>query len=324
MGLKRVKMKLGTQRELIQKAKAKRSLSWNPLAKHLKLNSCYLSNELNNEERLLRSDIFEALCRLAGSNYSKHVETALDSNWGQVKGGTNSNAGGKGIIKIKKPKIDEKFAELIGAYLGDGTLTKYFMRITADKRYCFSYLEYLAKLAEESIGLKATIRIPSKRNIAFLEIRSKQFCDYLKTDLGLLFGDKIRNKLQVPKEILCNETLAIACLRGLMDTDGSVSKRGNQPCLEFASRNPALLEQVWGLGLRLELFTHRNKEQVGTNSWSKIVKYFNVVGSSNKIHIIRFCERFSNGKLLRKTELLTYFKKYDAIRIPFVGPWSSG
>ncbi len=78
-----------------------------------------------------------------------------------------------------------------------------------------------------------------------------------------------------------------------MDTDGSISKRGNQICLEFTSRNPVLLEQVWQTGQRLAIFAHKNSEQVGTNSWPRIRRYFSLIGSSNKIRIIRFNERFA-------------------------------
>ncbi len=119
------------------------------------------------------------------------------------------------MVKIRILRLDENFAELIGAYLGDGTLTKYFMRITADKRYCLSYLEHLNEIAEKALGIKPCIRIPPKRNIAYLEIRSKQFCDHLKDNLGLPFGNKIRNKAQIPKKIFGNKTLAKACIRGV-------------------------------------------------------------------------------------------------------------
>ena len=320
----RIRLRAGKQRQLIEKAKAKNNFSWKNFAACLGLNESYLQNELRHETRTLRRSIFEALCFFAGEEYSSHISESLDSKWGQRKGGANSNAGGKGLIRIKKPKFDERLAELVGAYLGDGTLTQYFMRITEDKRYCLPHLEYLGNLAEETFCIKPTIRIPSKRNIAFLEIRSKQFCGYFRENLGLSFGDKIRNKSKIPEQILKRENLANACLRGLMDTDGSLSKRGNQMCLEFTSFNPVLLEQVWQIGKRCGLFTHRNKEQVGTNSWGKIKLYFNIVGSSNRIHIIRFCERLHNRKLLYKTGLFPYFKKYDGVRIPFVGSWSSG
>jgi len=317
---KRIQLKKGKQKELIEKAKNKNKLTWHELSTLLNLSELYVCNELRHETRLLGAEEFEKLCKLVDKDYTVFIKDILDSNWGQVKGGANSNAGGQGLVKIKNPQMTPRFAELIGAYLGDGTLTKYFMRITADKRYSFPYLEYLSKIAEEALGIKTTIRIPSTRNIAYLEIRSKQFCDYFKENLGISFGDKIRNKVKIPKEILKNKNLARACLRGLMDTDGSFSKRGTYMCLEFTSFNPILLEQVCQLGKQFEVFTHKNKEQVGTNSWPKIMRYFNLIGSSNRIHIVRFSERLYNKKLLYKTDLFQYFKKYDGIKLPYMGP----
>jgi len=324
MAVKRIKLEAGKQRELIERAKAKNGLSWRVFANVLGVNCDYLRTELRHETRTLRAGLFEKLCKMAGKKYGPFIRVVLDCNWGQRKGGANSNAGGKRGNKIKPPELNEKFAELIGAYLGDGTLTKYFMRITADKRYCLPYLEYLSRAAEDVLGIKPTIRIPSKRNIAYLEIRSKEFCSYLNGTLGLPFGDKIKNESKIPNAILADKKLATACLRGLMDTDGSFSKRGSYMCLEFTSYNPHILKGTWQIGERLGIFTHKNKVQAGTNSWQKIIKHFNIVGSSNRIHIIRFYERFYNGKLLYKTDLFRYFKKYDAIPLPFTGPWSSG
>ena len=324
MNCQRIRLKKGKQKELIEKTKSKNNFTWKQFAGVLVINTSYLCHELRSEKRLLRKDLFQKICNLVNEDYSFFIEEILDSNWGQMKGGSNSNAGGKGEVKIKIPELNSRFSELLGAYLGDGTLTKYFMRITADHRYSLPYLQYLASIVEESLGIKPSIRIPSNRNIAYLEIRSKQFSDYLKEEFGFSFGDKIKNKQRIPEQILKDQRLSIACLRGLMDTDGSISKRGNQLCLEFTSKNPVLLDQVWKIGTRLGVFTHQSKEQVGTNSWPKIVRYFNLVGSSDRIHIIRFNEKFCDNKLLYKKDLFAYFKKYDGVLLPFRGLWSIG
>ena len=105
-----------------------------------------------------------------------------------------------------------------------------------------------------------------------------------------------------------------------MDTDGSVSKRGNQLCLVFTAHNSSLLAQVEIINQNLGLFSHSNSTQVGTNSWPKIKKYFQLVGSSNIAHIIRFQEYSVHKKLLYLAETKAYLKKYSFVRFPYCGP----
>jgi hypothetical protein len=41
------------------------------------------------------------------------------------------------------------------------------------------------------------------------------------------YGDKIKGVAMIPNAVMEDRKLAICCLRGLIDTDGSVSKDGN-------------------------------------------------------------------------------------------------
>ena len=128
------------------------------------------------------------------------------------------------IVKIPE-KVNEELAELVGAYLGDGTLTKYFIRISGDKRYDVSYIRYLAGLVENVFEFKPAIRFENNTNIIYLEIRSKMICDFFHKKLKILYGDKIRNKTRIPEQILGDKNLLKACIRGLVDTDGSICRR---------------------------------------------------------------------------------------------------
>ena len=64
---------------------------------------------------------------------------------------------GHNVKKIKIPELDERLAEFIGVYLGDGTLTKYFIRISGDYRYDIPYFNYLKDLIYKLFGVNATI-----------------------------------------------------------------------------------------------------------------------------------------------------------------------
>lgn len=247
----------------------------------------------------------------------KYPEKLLE--W-RRKGSRNSSI--VNTKRIKTPRLSEKLAEFIGVYLGDGTLNEYQIRITGDYRYDLFYFKHLSNLVSELFGLSSSIKKESKHNTVNLTISSKSLCSYLNKEFRLKFGNKILNKTVIPKKIIADKKLAIACLRGLIDTDGSVSRRGragSQFCLQFTSHNKELLRQVDGLGRDLGIFTFSGITGAGTNKWENIIKYFRVVGSSNLRHIVRFYERYSKGNTIYQKEVVNYYHKgfYKSIILPF-------
>jgi hypothetical protein len=87
----------------------------------------------------------------------------------------------------------------------------------------------------------------------------------------------------------------IACLRGLIDTDGCVvhethkinSRTYIYPRLNFTSASPLLVEQsiliLKELGFNPKI-RRKNKRSVQLENLSEVCQYFNVVGSSNPKH----------------------------------------
>ena len=126
-----------------------------------------------------------------------------------------------------------------------------------------------------------------------------------------------RQAATIPIEIMQNRELAISCLRGLIDADGGIFKDGNSISIRFSSHDKPLIDQVGEIGRSLGIFTFRNALETGTRSWNNVVKYFRVVGSSNIRHIVRFQKRFSENKLLKKSEVVRYYKTYKGISLPF-------
>ena len=233
------------------------------------------------------------------------------------------------IKNIFIPELNEKLAEFIGICLGDGTVTKYFTRIFGDSRYDIQYFLYISNLIKNLFNFSPFLRYDKgkdgKKHTMYLELCSKNLCDFLHIDFNIPYGDKIKGNAEISYSVLNNKKLSIACLRGLVDTDGSVSKRGTYICLAFNSNNEILREQVFILGKNLKVFNHKYQDEIGTNSWKRIIKYFNIVGSSNVSHIIRFCERYYNKNYLYKKDTLNYYKMYKDVILPFkMGRWSSG
>ncbi|MDD5464579.1 MAG: LAGLIDADG family homing endonuclease [Candidatus Moranbacteria bacterium] len=288
-------------------------------------------------EKLIKTDKFAA----NGLNYK-----TIEQNWWQ------SEAGKKGIhglakkygdeklkiwrknnlenakLKTNNTKniispqiIDEQLAELVGIYLGDGTLTSDFIRITGDKRFDINYFQYLNKLTEKIFGIKGSTREEKNKNQIYFEICSKNVSDYFQTTFNFKVGDKIRNKTCIPEPILNDKRLFFACLRGLIDTDGSVSKDNNAVSIRFHSNNPVLLNQVKESDFITDIFTIKSHpQQTGTKSFEKIKEYFELIGSSNLRHIVRYLE-YLNGNILKKKDVLPYYPFYEKLMLPFKFKW---
>jgi len=299
-----------------------------------------------HETTLMPKSLFDNLCHLAKISPEKLDVKFLEGNWGCIKAGKkgmdalmkkypnkikewrkkgmkNSPVIGKGNMKkIKIPLLNEQLAEFIGVYLGDGTINEYQIRISGDYRYDLPYYNYLSKIIFELFGIWPSIHKEKNRNTALLLISSKNICSLLNKKFEIKYGHKIKNKTIIPKQILNDERLSIACLRGLIDTDGYVGRRGrdgSQFCIQFGSHNKYLLEQVYNLGKKLNIFTFCDNVGCGTNKWGNIEKYFKIVGSSNLRHIIRFHLRKFENKTIYQNEVKDYYEQsfYKDLVLPF-------
>lgn len=337
--MKRVRFLPGEQREFIRKACNGKSIK--KFLNDSKINVKYYQLKKYAIGRFtLPLDLAEKIAKISNQKLSNYKIEILDSNWGAIKGGKKGirvtierhkdkfkEWGRKSweknlksltnIKEIKIPEIDEKLAEFIGVYLGDGTLTKYFIRIFGDKNYDYHYFNYLSSLVKSIFNIDAKIKTEKGNNLLILHIGSKKLCDYIKDNFGFKDGDKIRNKHKIPDSIIKDRKLLFACLRGLVDTDGSVSKDGgNILCIRFRSHNPIIISQLKEINAEYNIFTFSNKTTIGTRNQAKIDEFFKNIGSSNLSNIIRYCE-FKRGNILRKAETLKYASLYKDIKLPW-------
>lgn len=118
---RRIKLKEGMQKQLIDKAKCRTDLSWNKLSRLLNISPSYLRIDLRYERRLLPEEIYLKLCKLTNLDYNEYILENFARNWGQIKGGKLSEH------KEKKPNLltdhySTELAEAIGIMLGDGNI----------------------------------------------------------------------------------------------------------------------------------------------------------------------------------------------------------
>lgn len=224
------------------------------------------------------------------------------------------------LKKIKKPELCKKLAEFIGIFLGDGTITRDFIRIFGDKRYDKKYFIYITSLIKYLFNLESKIT-EKDGNLLMITISSRNLCSFLKKEFSINYGDKKRNKTIIPNNILKDKELIKHCIRGLIDTDGCIGKSGTNLKLAFTSHNEDLLNQVYLINKKLDVFNDKKYiNNLETCSLKKIKRYMNKIGSSNIRHIIRFNEKIKNNKLLYKKEVIKFYPLFNNIKLPFYEP----
>jgi len=327
----RIYLGRGAQKELIRLICIKNKLKLKQLAEALNVSYSAIKRYYN-EISLMSNQVFETIIRKYKFNREDFKIRILPEHWGSQKGGKKgirvllrkydrdlpawrlkgANQSKRARQKvILLPELSEDLCEFFGAVLGDGTLTKNFIRISGDSRYDQEYFAYLNSLARNLFGVEGVIEKDKRRNIAYLRFCSVKLCQFVR-GLGLPFGKKVN--IKISNKVLSKRNYRIALLRGLMDTDGSLCKRGNRLALVFTSYSRDLLNFAESLGSELEVFTHKNESQVGTDSWPKICKYFEVVGSSNPRHIICFLAKQKANRLIYKVETENFKNLYSGVK----------
>ncbi|MEK7525972.1 MAG: hypothetical protein AAB546_00650 [Patescibacteria group bacterium] len=214
---------------------------------------------------------------------------------GRRKGGTNSLIVMRksGIIPGAKtfttPNYSEELAEIVGILLGDGGITNNQAIISLNAKKDKQYVKYVCRLVDTVFNTKT--RIHQRRdNTTCIYITGTNFVKYL-LKIGLKIGNKVRQQVEVPSWVKSNREFQIACLKGLMDTDGCAvcvrrKKRSFGPnylLLSFCNYSRPLLSFVFDvmqdLGLRPSLKLENG--YVWVYNKAGFYKYFDTVGTNN-------------------------------------------
>ncbi|MAH03676.1 hypothetical protein CMI39_02730 [Candidatus Pacearchaeota archaeon] len=291
----RLKFVDGKQKELIKEFKNKNSLTWKELANFLKIKGGRLKAYVD-ETSLIPEKVFKKLDK--DNKYFKFIIEKKDNNWGRKKGGKNSLGNTK---KINIPKDSEQLAEFYGAMLGDGNShrTRYYktrnerrgvyvIRIIGDSKLDKKYhLEYLKPLIEKLFNVRVNSKFFKNSNTMLIEAHGTRLVEFLEKK-GFPPGNKIKNKLNIPRWIKENKNYLKVCLRGLYDTDGSVYKltgqNSHQIC--FTNFNQGLLQDVRESLLELGVNCSKiSKKDIYITKKSELRKFLKLVGFRNFRHL---------------------------------------
>ncbi len=199
---------------------------------------------------------------------------------------------------IYKPQKSEELSEFIGIMLGDGGISNWRqqVRITLNNRDDKEYIIFVYNLTKKLFGKEPSILKRKDAMASDISVSSMNLVDYLIT-VGLKSGNKFKLQVDIPNWIKNNRAYSIACVRGLVDTDGCIFKHAyavNNKMyaykkLSFTSYSQPLRKSVHeifkSLAITSRLYSYRD---VRIDSQKDMQKYFKIIGSHNPKHLHRY------------------------------------
>ncbi len=166
---------------------------------------------------------------------------------------------------IKKLHQNEQLAEFITIMLGDGNLYErlYRIQISFNGEEEKRYIEYVKKLMKSIFDLAPKEYWEKEKKGAngleknmYLYINNKS-AFYELISNGLVAGNKVKHQVNVPKWILENRKFMVRGLRGLLDTDGSISalKKKKTLLIDFTSASLPLAQSFKAMCEKLTIKT---------------------------------------------------------------------
>jgi len=211
-------------KKLIYDIKKKNKLTWNDFANRIGTSQVTLQNNWLAKKRTMPLSVFKKLLKMRGLNdqtISADIKF-IEHFWGQKLTGDSLKMK---IVSIPN-KYHKKFAEFYGIMLGDGCVFSDLtgFSISGDKYVdYFYYHNYLRNLIFDLFSVYPSIYTSKKDRSIKCVLYSKKVATFLKAT-GFPIGVKYNKNPTIPKFIYQNKKNLLFCIRGIMDTDGSLSK----------------------------------------------------------------------------------------------------
>lgn len=195
---------------------------------------------------------------------------------------------------IHLPRKSVKLAEFIGIIIGDGGITKYQIKITLNRTSDKQYADFVQKLIFVLFKLDASQVF--RESVVNVQVSRKNLVNFC-LKLGLKKGNKIKQRVDIPDWIKINQKYALACVRGLVDTDGcfylhkykSKGKQYSYKKISFSSHSEPLIKSVKEIledvGLHPKIDCQGDLRLYNVK---EVEQYFKIIGSHNQKHINRF------------------------------------
>lgn len=199
-------------------------------------------------------------------------------------------------LPFSKPEKSEKLAEFMGLMMGDGGMTERQFTISLHHIDDLEYCMFVVALIEELFQINPTIFHRVKQSINVIMVSRSELIKWLH-ELGLPIGNKVKQNFDIPDWIKQNEAYMIACIRGLVDTDGSVfthryrvgSKMYAYKKLSFSSASAPLRLSVQTFLQKNGFYARATRGiDIRLESQSGIKHYMELIGTHNPKHLKRY------------------------------------
>ena len=204
--------------------------------------------------------------------------------------------------EITYPRRSANLAELFGVILGDGGIRNaHQLTISFNYKTDYEYALHVGSIFKKLFAVDYGISKRKAGNGADIVLGSSNLVDFLLKE-GIVKGNKVKNQVAVPRWICQKFEFSVACLRGLMDTDGGLylhhykanGKSYEYPKLCFTNHSKPLLKFVYDCLRRLGYRVYTSDTHVSVYSVTHVREYFQSIGSSNPKHLDRFSGCFMN------------------------------
>ncbi len=196
---------------------------------------------------------------------------------------------------IRRPQRHVELAEFIGIVMGDGGISDYQVVVTLHDTTDLEYGTFVLRLAEKLFGVRPSVYHHAKYAANNIVVSRRELVRFLHR-AGLPIGNKVRQQFDIPGWIKKNKKLSVACVRGLVDTDGCViihryrvrGKLYRYKKLSFTSRSRPLQQSVAKILADLGMRARISGYDVRLDSIADMQKYFLLVGTHNPKHLKRY------------------------------------
>jgi len=204
--------------------------------------------------------------------------------------------------EIKHPPLSPLLAEFVGILLGDGGVRSALqVTVSFNREKEMAYAHWIQGVVRRLFGLDSALSLRKDNLGGDVVVSSSQLVRYLAGITGLKPGNKLHGGLDVPEWIWGQRTYKISCLRGLMDTDGSLYLHRYQvngrwyayPKLCVASASSSLLSSIYRLFSELGFHPRMTSNKlVFIDRTAESRRFYRVVGSRHKRNCDKI-EKFS-------------------------------
>jgi len=159
---------------------------------------------------------------------------------------------------------------IIGLAIGDGNLSNPSgratrLRITCDKKYPL-LLQRIVNLLQELLPNNKVSVVGRKENYVDVSVCSNHLEKIVGWQVGK--GSKFTQKVSIPNWIKQNKKYKINCLKGLIETDGSIYFDRGYKMMMFITIIPELAKDVYEMIISLGFSPHLYKIKRGKNIYN--------------------------------------------------------